>query len=313
MHDRLSSGPYVNMFDKMSESLEPTVIITAAGNSTRWNNHLNTVKHLAPLGPSGQTVIGRTIKMLKQFGIRNIYVVTKNNNIINSIPQDVMTISPSNSDSLADSILSSRQKWTDRTIVLLGDVFFSHDCLKSILACKSSVKFFGTDRHGSPEFCKEKRCELYAFSFDSSMQDLIKRCLTINSALAHFRDNSSLRFSYLKIPMLKISGCCKFLCHCSYPPKPPGFLIKVGLKRSIFWQVARFLISKPRRTKVYGKLWGLYFSVADIGQFDSEDYQRLPNDNDNKFFHEINDITQDLDTKEDYCLLMEKLLKANSA
>lgn len=297
----------------MNKNEEKTVVITAAGNNVRWGNHLGTCKHLAPVDPSGETIIGRTIKMLKQSGIVNIFVVTQNDKIIDSVDKDVVIIKLPNSKSLADSILSSRKKWTGRTIILLGDVFFSNQCLNKILACKDTLKFFGIDRHDNMEFCKIKRCELYAFSFDSSSQDFIERRLTINSTLAHFRDYGSLRFPYLKMAMAKKTGCLKFLYNCSYPPKPPGSLIKAGFKRSNFWKAARFLISKPRRTKVYGKLWGLYFSVAGIGQFDSENYQRLPNDNDNKYFKEINDITQDIDSKEDYDLLMIKLLQANSA
>jgi len=90
-------------------------------------------------------------------------------------------------------------------------------------------------------------------------------------------------------------------------------LIKAGFERSMFWRTARFLVSKPRRKKIYGKLWGLYFTTAGIGLFDSADYKRKPNDNDNNYFEEIDDMTQDIDTKEDYDILLEKLLQTNPA
>lgn len=293
--------------------LETTVIIAAAGKSARWDNYLDTCKHLAPVDASGQTIIGRTVAMVKNSGIDNIFVATQSDKLIESVAKDIGVIRPANSEFLADTILSSRKKWTDRTIILLGDVFFSCQSLSTILGCRSRVKFFGIDRHGNPEFSKIKRSELYAFSFDSSAQDLIENRLTLNSTLARFRDCGGLRFSYLRMPLAKKLDCLKLLFHYSHPPKPPGLLIKAGFKRSMFWQTARFLLAKPRRTKVYGKLWGLYFTTAGIGLFDSVDYKRQPNDNDNNYFEEIYDMTHDIDTKEDYDILMEKLLRTNSA
>lgn len=293
--------------------METTVIITAAGKNIRWGNYLDTCKHLVPVDPSGQTIIGRTIEMLKNSGIDNIFVATQNDKIIDSVAKDSGIIRPPSSDSLADTILSCRKKWTDRTIILLGDVFFSQQCLSTILTCKSRVKFFGIDRHDNPEFSKIKRSELYAFSFDSSARDFIERHLTLNSTLARFRDNGGLRFSYLKTGMAKKLDCLKLLYHYSYPPKPPGPLIKAGFKRSVFWRTARFLVAKPRRKKMYGKLWGLYFATAGIDMFDSADYKRQPNDNDNNYFEVIDDITQDIDTREDYDILLKKLLQTKSA
>jgi hypothetical protein len=293
--------------------LETTVIITAAGESARWANHLNMPKHLVPIDPSGQTLIGRTVEMLKNAGIDNIFIVTQHEEIVELVKKDVGIIRLANSKSLADSILSSRKYWTNRTIVLLGDVFFSRECLSKILICKSKVKFFGTDQFDNPELNKIKRSELYALSYDASAQDIIEYNLALNSALAGFSNNGGLRFSYLKMPLIQKPDCLKLLYHYSYPPKPPKLLIKAGFKQSSFWRIARFLVSKPRRTNIYGKLWGLYFTTAGIGLFDSPDYKRRPNDNDNNYSEEIDDITQDIDTKEDYNILLEKLLQAGPA
>ena len=293
--------------------METTVIITAAGENARWSNHLNTPKHLVPIDPSGQTLIGRTVEMLKSADVRNIFVVTQHDKIIESVAKDVGIIRLANSKSLADSILSSRKMWTEKTTILLGDVFFSRQCLNTILACKSKVKFFGIDQYDNPTPNKIKRSELYAFSFDSSAQDLIEHRLMQNSTLVRFRDNGGLRFGYLKMPLVKNPDCLKLLYHYSYPPKPPRMLIKAGFERSMFWRTARFLASKPRRTKIYGKLWGLYFTTAGIDMFEGADYKQKPNDSDNNYFKEIDDMTQDIDTKEDYDILLEKLLQVGPA
>ncbi|HIJ71311.1 MAG TPA: NTP transferase domain-containing protein [Planctomycetes bacterium] len=298
---------------KQDDLQQKAVIITAAGDNSRWGNHLNTLKHLVPIDPSGQTIIGRTVEMLKNTGVDNVFVVSQHEQIIELLKEDVEVITPANCNSLADSILSSRKYWADRTIILLGDVFFSQQCLDKILACKNSIKFFGIDQFGVPDRYKIKRSELYSLSFDSSMQDIIERNLKLNSTMARFKNNRSLRFGYLKMPLVKKTGCLKLLYHYSYPPKPPGLLIKAGFKKSAFWRIARFLVSKPRRTKIYGKLWGLYFTTAGIGLFDSPDYRKSPGVNENNYFEEIDDVTQDIDTKEDYDILLEKLIQARSS
>jgi len=65
------------------------------------------------------------------------------------------------------------------------------------------------------------------------------------------------------------------------------------------------LITRPLIKWAYGKLWGMYFYMAAIDPYGGIDY-RWPT-NTNNFFEQIDDITQDIDTVEDYDNLMKKL------
>ena len=74
--------------------------------------------------------------------------------------------------------------------------------------------------------------------------------------------------------------------------------------RSDVWRAARRLFSRPRRTVLYGKLWGLYAFLSGVGPFEGPDYQWPSGRND--YLVEIDDVTQDIDTPGQY----EELLKA---
>jgi len=75
--------------------------------------------------------------------------------------------------------------------------------------------------------------------------------------------------------------------------------------KSNSWKIFRMLTSKPRRTWFYGKLWGGYLCTAGIGPFNGENYTWPTAAND--YFTEISDVTQDVDTLQDYHQLMENL------
>jgi len=284
-------------------------IIPAAGHSHRWGNHLNTVKQLAPIDSSGQTVIGRTVEMLRCSGVDEVFVLTHVDKIIESV-KNTKIIRTENHTYLSDTILSSQAEWGDRTIILLGDVFFSQECLERILNCKNKVKFFGVDRGSETALKKIKRPEIYAFSFDISAKQKIQSALQINSTLAKLREKGSLLLllSSLKIHATNNSDYLKTLYSVSYPPKPPRILRKLGFKRSLLWRIYRSLVSKPRKKWLYGKLWGLYLCTAAIDPYGGVDYQWPTSTN--NFFEQIDDITQDIDTIEDYDNLIEKLMSS---
>lgn len=298
---------------RKNDFMETTVIITAAGNSDRWGNYLNTVKHLAPIPLPGQTVIGRTIQMLKNAGIDNIFVATENEKIIETVAKDVRIIRPANCESLANTILSSHEKWTQRTIVMLGDVFFSQQCLETILRCKDNVKFFGIDRHSEPKLIRTRRSEIFALSFNISAKEFMLNNLLFNSFFARARDKGSLRIPCLKKSMMGKPDYLKTLWRVGYPPKPPLILRKAGFKKSLFWRIGRSLFSKhcKRRTRLWGKLWGLYLIMTSIDPYAGIDYKWPAGLN--GFMKEIDDITQDIDRKEDYDTLLKKLLQTNPA
>jgi hypothetical protein len=231
---------------------------------------MGTVKHLAPIDGSGETVIGRTVKMLRSMGAARVFVVTHRDEIVRCVGDHAQIIRPENREYLTESILSSRGAWTVRTVVLLGDVFFTQDCMQKILACGERLRFFGVDYHGDPARSRIKRSELYAFSFDASAHDFVEGRLRIHSGMARFRDEGRLRRSCIAMAA-----------------------------------AGRLVFGRPRRSRIYGKLWGLYIDTMGIRLFDGDDYGRRADDNER--LEVIDDMTQDIDVKEDYDALMEKL------
>lgn len=108
-------------------------IIICAGEGTRWGDYLGVPKHLIEI--SGEPLLHRTVRLLRDFGIKDIVVVSKDDPRykVPGSSQYVATLNyEENAD--ADKFLSSRHLWNKdgRTIVLYGDVFFTLEALNTI-------------------------------------------------------------------------------------------------------------------------------------------------------------------------------------
>jgi len=275
----------------------------AAGESRRWAGYLHKSKHLAPLNDAGQTIISRTIHMLKASGIANISVVARSDAIIDVVGE-VRVIRPSRFRYLTDSILSSQEQWRQRTIILLGDVYFSAQCLDAILDCNDEIRFFGIAKGSRLIKTDNRRPELYAFTFSQRVSEHIRKVLEAGSTLARLRDEEDMRLACLGAAARGRRALLEYLFRYSYSPKPPKALQKAGFGRSNFWRVTRSLFSRPRKTWIYGKLWGAYILISGAGPFEGDDFGWPSSVGD--YLLEINDITQDVDTAAHY----ESLLKA---
>lgn len=109
-------------------------IIICAGEQKRWQNYLGVPKHLIEV--SGETVLARTVRLLKDFGVKDIYIVSKDDPRykIEGTNQFVPELNyEENAD--ADKFLSSRSLWNEegRTIVLYGDVYFTAEAMNKIV------------------------------------------------------------------------------------------------------------------------------------------------------------------------------------
>lgn len=98
-------------------------IIIAAGQATRWNNHLGVPKHFAPV--DGEPILHRTVRLLCERGVRDINIIAKPGDNRYLIP-DTVTHTPKTRLDFgdADKFLSSRDLWdTDgRTTIGRWDV-----------------------------------------------------------------------------------------------------------------------------------------------------------------------------------------------
>jgi hypothetical protein len=119
----------------MKKNEEPVFILICAGEGTRWDNHLNTLKHFIKI--EGEEILHRTIRLLKKNGAKKIYVVSKKDSRyrIAGTTQYIAKLNyEENRD--ADKFLSSKELWNKngRTIVIYGDCYFTEEAIKKIVS-----------------------------------------------------------------------------------------------------------------------------------------------------------------------------------
>jgi len=143
------------------------IIFTCGGNQTRWNNYMNCQKHLVPI--NSIPLLKRNITLFNNFFKQDKYYVCIRNenlkknynvdeNIIFYIPEYITT-----TESLYKTLIPFIKKYNDDTLILLGDVIFSEDCVKKIYdnILQNSFKVFGRKYGSSITGCKWG--ELFAF------------------------------------------------------------------------------------------------------------------------------------------------------
>jgi hypothetical protein len=139
-------------------------IIIAAGDATRWNNYLNTPKHLIEI--NGEPIIYRTVRLLQDRGISDIHIVgpVDERYKINGCTLFVPNKDTSVFDS--DKFLNSQTLWNEkgRTITLLGDVYFTEDAIDSIIGF-NEIKWTVFCRFNGSNLTGTKHGELFAQSF----------------------------------------------------------------------------------------------------------------------------------------------------
>src|SRR5690606_1796938 len=116
--------------------MKTRAIIIAAGKGSRWNNYNGIDKHFLEI--DGEPIIHRTVRLLNENGVDDVYVVGKDDRYkISGSQLYIPTLNPANYD--ADKFLSSKDLWLrdeGRTIVFYGDVYFTEMAIKTILDFK---------------------------------------------------------------------------------------------------------------------------------------------------------------------------------
>ena len=132
----------------------------AAGEGTRWNNYLGVPKHLIKI--DGETLLERTVRLFKGYDITIVghddryYVEGAELHI-----PEMLGLHDINKQCFL-----TRDLWNKvgRTIILLGDVFFSEEAAQSILRYSGDdIRVFGRKGAGTVNKCLWG--ELFAHSF----------------------------------------------------------------------------------------------------------------------------------------------------
>lgn len=146
--------------------MDTRAIIICAGEATRWKNYKGVPKHLIEI--EGERLLDRTIRLLKERGVEEIYTVVKDISMSyynqGSTQWVVKPDYDKNAD--ADKFLSSTALWNHegRTLVLYGDVYFTEDAMDTItgFAAKEWTLF---GREGASKITGTPWGECFAISF----------------------------------------------------------------------------------------------------------------------------------------------------
>jgi hypothetical protein len=139
------------------------VLILAAGDATRWQNHRGTPKHRLII--EDEVLIERTAKQFLKYTNDVVTVVQKNAHQVEGCSMYV----PGQSRNLKDmaKFMSSQTIWSDdRTVLVFGDVYFTDEAVETIMSDTQQWRFY-LRKEGSTITGKPWR-EIFGLSFDAS-------------------------------------------------------------------------------------------------------------------------------------------------
>lgn len=138
------------------------IIIAASGSQDKWGGHLGVPSHFAPLTRhGGKPLIERTIEQLKPYG-HPIHI---------NVPPDgryglLDGIKHVREWKYSSEFEASRDLWDEegRTILFLGDVYFSHQAIERIMMY-SKRQYMAFGRFGPSQITGTPYGELFAASW----------------------------------------------------------------------------------------------------------------------------------------------------
>jgi len=143
------------------------ILILCAGEHKRWANYLGIPKQLISI--NGESLLERMVRLLRNKGYYNIVIVSHDERLRLS---NCGFFRPSSFRWIAQTLLSTYSLWTDKTIILLGDVFFTERAINTITKSSRGINVYG--RPNVSRFTFTKYGEIFALLFDKNNWDKIK-------------------------------------------------------------------------------------------------------------------------------------------
>jgi choline kinase len=152
------------------------VIILCAGESTRWNKYLGVDKHFINI--DGESLLDRTVRLVKENEpSADIFIVANDEKYQREgTTLYKPTLNPENLE--ADNWLSSKELWLKdgKTYLIFGDIWFSEEAIKKILADKVETwRVYG--REGGSTITGKVWEEWFCLSFQKNENELIEKAL----------------------------------------------------------------------------------------------------------------------------------------
>ena len=154
----------INMTYKVSESTK--VLILCAGESTRWANYLDVPKQLISF--NGESLMNRMVRLLHNKGFYDVVVISHDERLRLS---NCGFFKPSKHRLTVETLLSTRSLWTDKTLILLGDVFFTEKAINTITNSDQGIHVYG--RPGASRYTFSLHGEIFAISFEQNSWDRV--------------------------------------------------------------------------------------------------------------------------------------------
>jgi hypothetical protein len=156
------------------------ILIYAAGDGTRWNDYLGVKKHFIPI--NGEPIIKRTIRLINKYAPKAEIIVVGPNQKYKFIGCGLYKPTKNKSiDNDIDKITNSMDLWSKggRTILILGDVYFTDDAMRKIINYeRHSTTFFA--RPYPSKITGHRYRENFAISFwpenQARLKQIISKC-----------------------------------------------------------------------------------------------------------------------------------------
>lgn len=119
------------------------VLIAAAGHQRKWGNHFGAPSHLAPVNVDGHPLLARTIRQARAL-TDDVHLTSPDDG-----RYDLPGVTRHIRGDGGNEYTSTRDLWsnTDRTVLLLGDVYFTDEAIATIAAgSPTAYRCFGRYR-----------------------------------------------------------------------------------------------------------------------------------------------------------------------
>ncbi len=166
--------------------MKTSTIILAAGNATRMGR---APKQLLPVGD--ETILNRLYRQAARYD-QSPTTVTCRDDIAYVAGK---SFRPAKYETICDTLYSTSRLWSDKTVVLLGDVVFTRNAIARVFGAELDIVFFGN------------LWEIYAISFLRSSHERLKDALLVGRNINSDGVNvGKLRYCYKAIAGLPLIG-----------------------------------------------------------------------------------------------------------
>lgn len=150
-----------------------TAIVLAAGEGKRWNNYTDVPKHLLEI--DGESLIQRTTRQISAYADKTFVVGTDDS--YKTEFSELFIPEKKKSPLEMHKFSSSEELWSERTVLLFGDVYYTDEAISTIVQDTKDFTFFL--RSGPSSFTQKPYGEIYAFSFLDSIHRKLKESIDI--------------------------------------------------------------------------------------------------------------------------------------